>query len=340
MAVRNAGRPEPVHVPWGPHRPLSRGPTAPRSRRSLGFTLVELLVVIAIIVVLMAILFPVLNRVREAGRRSACLGNLRQMQMAWHLYADDHNGYIVCGHVGTAPDTHEEDEIYTEQPWLMRRGPNGGLPLTASQVDAATRTGALAPYVGNVSVYRCPSRYRRDFFGGEQRGLHWISSYYIAVTMNCLPRRLISLWDTRIRFEYDLGRTVLFIKNISQLVDPGPASRMVFLDLGWGWGGNSYGLEQGWTSAGAKAQPPPIHHSNGTCMSFADGHSEYWKWQNPETIQYAEACIDWHWYNYVDGLAGAMRASPKFPGGIPANEDCLRLQRAIRGKGPVSVTQK
>jgi prepilin-type N-terminal cleavage/methylation domain-containing protein len=47
-----------------------------------GFTLIELLVVIAIIAVLMAILMPALNRVREQGKRAACLNNLHQLTLA------------------------------------------------------------------------------------------------------------------------------------------------------------------------------------------------------------------------------------------------------------------
>jgi len=50
-----------------------------------GFTLIELLVVIAIIAVLMAILMPALNRVKEQGKRVVCMSNLKQLTMAWIL---------------------------------------------------------------------------------------------------------------------------------------------------------------------------------------------------------------------------------------------------------------
>jgi prepilin-type N-terminal cleavage/methylation domain-containing protein len=60
------------------------------STRPRGFSLVELLVAIAIVGLLASLLLPALSGAKSAARRTVCLGNLKQLNLALHLYADEH----------------------------------------------------------------------------------------------------------------------------------------------------------------------------------------------------------------------------------------------------------
>jgi prepilin-type N-terminal cleavage/methylation domain-containing protein/prepilin-type processing-associated H-X9-DG protein len=72
---------------------ISRGSHSPRCGRK-AFTLIELLVVIAIIALLMAILLPVLGRVRRQARAVACQSNLRQWGILWATYTAEDDGHL------------------------------------------------------------------------------------------------------------------------------------------------------------------------------------------------------------------------------------------------------
>jgi prepilin-type N-terminal cleavage/methylation domain-containing protein len=74
------------------------------------FTLVELLVVIAIVAILAALLLPVLTRAKDSGRKAACISNLRQIGLAVHVYAQDHDGRMPYG--PNAPPFSHPAEFY------------------------------------------------------------------------------------------------------------------------------------------------------------------------------------------------------------------------------------
>ena len=92
-----------------------------------GFTLIELLVVIAIIAILAAILFPVFARAREKARQASCLSNLKQLSLAWLMYAQDYDEQLCYGWQPSPPTAGG--------PWYD----------------------TIQPYVNNAELRECPS---------------------------------------------------------------------------------------------------------------------------------------------------------------------------------------
>jgi len=227
-----------------------------------GFTLVELLVVIAIIALLMAILMPALNRARELGRRSVCLGNLKQLALAWVMYADENDGDLVNGRLGqdrvnSAGVILEEawvgivDSAWNERQQIQGRG-------TPPNPDEGIKNGALWEFVRNAKVYRCPA---------GQVG-HAVN-YQIVDSMNGVAQanaRADQVWANN---RGDLSKT---------------HNKMVFIDIGK-VRNSSYHVHY---NQGQWGNAPSIRHRDGTTVSYADAHSVYIKWKGTETVDFGK----------------------------------------------------
>ena len=231
------------------------------ARKRRGFTLIELLVVIAIIALLMAILMPALRRAQEQGKRVVCLNNLKQLMLAWIMYADANVDKIVNG----APLSNVAPTAgfnANELPWVgncVAGGYQNGTLLPKEQQISAIQAGALWPYLKDADLYKCPTGYRGEMM-----------TYSIVDSMNGFG---------------DGSRTSaaksLIVKTKTQIRNAG--DRIVFVDEGF-MSPDSYAVyydspEDTWWD------DPPVRHGAGVTFGFADGHSDFWKWKGRETVE-------------------------------------------------------
>jgi len=229
-----------------------------------GFTLIELLVVIAIIALLMALLMPALERAREQAQRVLCLNNLNQLTLSWLLYADDNDGKIVNGATGFSYANESWGDHTDELAWVHVYS-----DLSTEEQIRGIREGALFPYVKNIKVYRCPTGMVRG------NGVIEALTYSIMFSMNAVCHPEVQ------------GVEGACIYHMSEIQNPSPHNRLVFIDEGYmtpdAYAVN-YSIPDWWDD-------PPVRHGDGVTVSFADGHSEYWKWEAAETIKHGREAI-------------------------------------------------
>lgn len=236
----------------------------------------ELLVVIAVIAILAGLLLPTLGKAKSKAQGIQCLSNLKQHALAWGMYAEDSHDQLPFGH--KHPDLDLPNDRYTwvlgVMDWNDRRKPdNWDTTLHAAKSP-------VMPYLGtSFEVWRCPAdrstgirsdgatvpRVRsismNPFVGGDVDG-------------RCPERHI---WEEWVSW-----------RKLSEMTDPGPARTFVFIVE------RPESVIEGsfWLSdKGFLARPqlfeildwPGFSHSRADSLSFADGHCELKKWNDPRT---------------------------------------------------------
>jgi prepilin-type N-terminal cleavage/methylation domain-containing protein/prepilin-type processing-associated H-X9-DG protein len=217
------------------------------------FTLIELLVVIAIIAILAGMLLPALARAKAKAHNINCMSNLKQLSLAWTMYAGDYNDRLVPNILGNT------------NAWIG--GGVSALPGATNVLDIIN--GKLYPYNTSTEIYRCPVDTRMPpAIASAMRGKRRVRSYSMCGRIG----------GDDAETGWVLGTEYPMRKKMTDVTEPSPSAAFVFIEE------SILTIDDGYFATKAPGvlswqNSPSIRHGKSCELSFVDGHAEIWRWR-------------------------------------------------------------
>ncbi|HEX3988831.1 MAG TPA: prepilin-type N-terminal cleavage/methylation domain-containing protein [Verrucomicrobiae bacterium] len=226
------------------------------TRKKRAFTLIELLVVIAIIAILAAMLLPVLSKSKGAAEGTTCNNNIRQLTLAWLLYASDNNDLLVNNYGKPETTSTRNTWAANVEDWSNSDDNTNLLYLTKT---------LFSPFHNrSAGIFKCPSDRANAANGPRIR----------SVSMNAMvgdPGNLLDQFNP------------LYVQFYKTKSIPNPSGIFVFLDEHCDTINDGFFINRLETYQWGNM--PGSYHDGGLSLSFADGHLETHHWLVPGTVR-------------------------------------------------------